>query len=385
MNKGVLSGVHRNSKAAVEQGIASDTLAFTPQEEEPGRVRTFCFGNKPKNRAYKNIYGAAFDGRQFIRNGESVGIALANFTKQLPIQTNYIAQVSGAAFNGTRWVVLSDNVTGAFHSTDTVSWTSVTSNFGNSHPQSIVFGNGLFVAGGYGGQLRTSTDGLTWVTRTSGFGTGSAGQINWVTFGGSRFVAAGRNGTITTSDDAITWTARTSNFGTSTIRCVAFGNNVWVAVGYGGQIRTSTDAITWVTRTSPFSSTAIAFSATFGNGAWVATAQSGVIARSTDAITWSTVASPFVNNQQVTCGFGNGVFVAATSGSQFNIIKSSIDGISWSGTSPVDEGTWISKIVFSGGTIILCAYNGAALFSDTVSRKYPPSFDFGNSGRFRLQ
>ena len=67
---------------------------------------------------------------------------------------------------------------------------------------SIAYDNNLWVAGGYSGQLRTSTDAITWVTQNS-------------------------------------------NFGNTKINSIAYGNNLWAIVGAGaqyitGQISTST-------------------------------------------------------------------------------------------------------------------------------------------------
>jgi hypothetical protein len=56
-------------------------------------------------------------------------------------------------------------------------------------------------------------------------------------------------GTILTSSDAITWTSRTS--GTSNkLRGITYGNSPLVAVGKSGTILTSYDATTWTSRIS---------------------------------------------------------------------------------------------------------------------------------------
>ena len=103
--------------------------------------------------------------------------------------------------------------------------------------QSVAFGNGIFVAGANSGNLRTSTDAITWVTRTSGFGTT---QINAVAFANGLWVAGGNFGQIRTSTNAITWVTQTSQFGVSQINSVAFGSGLWVAGGDNGAFRTST-------------------------------------------------------------------------------------------------------------------------------------------------
>jgi hypothetical protein len=109
-------------------------------------------------------------------------------------------------------------------------------------------GTNLYVGVGSNALLFTSTDGITWTARTSGFG---ANDIFSVAYGNGLFVAVGGNGTITTSTDGITWTARTSNMGSNQINHVVYANSIWVAVGRGGGgtntggIIYSTDGLTW--------------------------------------------------------------------------------------------------------------------------------------------
>ena len=121
-------------------------------------------------------------------------------------------------------------------------WNTQTSNFGTSAISSVAYGNGVWVAGGSGGTLRTSTDNaVTWNTQTSNFGTSI---IVSVAYGNGVWVAGGSGGPLRTStNDAVTWNTRTTNFGTSTIFSVAYGNGVWVAGGGLGTLRTSTERV----------------------------------------------------------------------------------------------------------------------------------------------
>ena len=66
---------------------------------------------------------------------------------------------------------------------------------------------------------------------------------------GCIFVAVGNSGTILTSSDGISWTSRTS--GTSSgIEGVTYANSTFVAVGNGMIILTSTDGTSWTSRSS---------------------------------------------------------------------------------------------------------------------------------------
>jgi len=118
-------------------------------------------------------------------------------------------------------------------------WNTQAANFGASTIFSVAYGNGVWVAGGAGGALRTSTnDGVTWNTQTSNFTT----TICSVAYGNGVWVAGGLGGTLRTSTDAVTWNTQTSNT-TATIFSVAYDNGIWVAGGSGGTLRTSTERV----------------------------------------------------------------------------------------------------------------------------------------------
>jgi hypothetical protein len=71
------------------------------------------------------------------------------------------------------------------------------------------------------------------------------------TLTGTIIIAAGANGKMKTSTNGVTWTSRDSKFGSTTIRHVSRQDNgVYVAVGDNGTMRESTDGITWTTRLS---------------------------------------------------------------------------------------------------------------------------------------
>ena len=96
-----------------------------------------------------------------------------------------------------------------------------------------------------GNDIRTSTDGTSWTSRTSG----TNKEIKDVTYGNNTFVGVGFSGTILTSPDGASWTLRTS--GTSyNLRGINYVNSTFIAVGESGTILTSSNGITWSSRTS---------------------------------------------------------------------------------------------------------------------------------------
>ena len=236
-------------------------------------------------------------------------------------------------------------------STDAITWVTRTSNFGASTIYAVAYGNGLFVATGGPAQVRTSTDAVTWVTRNSNI----IGVHYDVKYGNALWVAGGSGGEIRTSADGITWVTRVSNFGLLNINAVAHNeltdaSSLWVVGGAQGTIRTSTDAITWVTRVSNFGTTIIEDIA-YGNGIWVAGGQGGTLRRSTDAITWTTQNPNFGTSSILTTGFGNGTFVAGGGfGSGAATLATSTDAITWVTRTTNFTNSFVNSVVYSNGT-----------------------------------
>ena len=161
-----------------------------------------------------------------------------------------------------------------------VNWTERTSAADNNW-QSVVYGNGLFVAvagSGIGNRVMTSPDGVTWTIRTS------AADNNWqsVAYGNGLFVAVAvtNNGSVNrvmTSENGIIWTIRT--FSGNPIYSVTYGNGLFVAVANNTQttnVLTSTDGITWTyNNTTQRLSSSVVTSVTYGNGLFVAVTNNG--------------------------------------------------------------------------------------------------------------
>ena len=260
-----------------------------------------------------------------------------------------IAQIFDNINTGTTWTTRTSNYNAGFiysvaygngvwaigfrqgqirRSTDAITWTTSTTNMPNDWYALgfISYGNGTWVAAGYYGLLHTSTDAIVWTSRTSNFPTSfEPGHfIQSTAYGNGTWVAVARDGQLRTSTNAITWVTRTSNFGTTNIFSIAYGNGLWVAGGGYGELRTSTNAITWVTRTSNFGNTTIAAIA-YGNGLWMASGNYGQLRTSTDAIAWTT-RNPEITQTIRGLGYGNGRWTIGTMG--FGIVKTSDPSVS---------------------------------------------------------
>jgi len=156
------------------------------------------------------------------------------------------------AGGGGTYVVIVDNSNADQHivltSSDGKSWTN---NGGISQPAqanlySAAYGNGVFVAVGYGytnhlPYYSTSTDnGATWGTLAVMNNTNVQAKMTSVTYHNGLFVAIGQNVTTghavyATSADGATWTTPTE-FSSSycDLQSVIYGNGVFVTVGFGG-------------------------------------------------------------------------------------------------------------------------------------------------------
>ncbi len=165
-------------------------------------------------------------------------------------------------------------------------WTYRTSGTSNTL-WGVAYGNSTFVIVGQAGTILTSSDGITWTSRS-----GTSSHLYGVSYTNSTFMAVGESGTILTSSDGITWTLRTS--GTSSLlRGVIYGNSTFVAVGDLGTILTSSDGTSWTSRTSGTSNSLRGI--TYGNSTFMAVGDSGTILTSSDEITWTSQTSGTYN------------------------------------------------------------------------------------------
>lgn len=210
---------------------------------------------------------------------------------------------------------------GLSSSTDGITWTTRTNPSGVSNVNALIYANGLYVYGGDGGVLGTSTNGTSFTSRTSG----TSSVIQALTYGNGLYVYAGSQGALATSTNATTWTARTAA-STSFIVALTYGNGLYVYVGNGGALGTSTDGTTWIGRVS--NTTSSIWAITYGNGLYVYGGVGGVLATSTDAITWTARTSGTTSSIAALI-YANGLYIYATSQGGSGIVATSSDAITW--------------------------------------------------------
>jgi hypothetical protein len=236
----------------------------------------------------------------------------------------------------------------AWTSTDGITFTSRSTGMGSTI-QNIIPKTGLFVLVGAIGRIFTSTDTVSWVSRVSGVTTFNNCGI-WT---GAKFVV-GNTGFILDSTDGITWTSRAVNgfvLNTDAINAIAYnGSNLYVAVGASGKAASSTDGVTWTSRTSI--ATTDFFSAIFANSIFVVGGSNGRLMTSGDGINWTSRVVQFGTTAILGLAFKTGQFIGC--GNSVNACCGSADGVTWtSRTTGAQTNTGWSAVVFANGIFVM--------------------------------
>jgi hypothetical protein len=168
-----------------------------------------------------------------------------------------VENLTEVAFGNNTWVIVDDhfltedNLAFFVSGNNGNSWAPVKTTIPYAQMNAVCFGNGKFIAVGYGGMVVTSADGSNWTQLALG-STSDIGLMD-VAFDNGKFVIVTNTGKAYSSTDGSSWTKNT--IGVNAMRGITFGNGVFVAVGDVSSIFTSPDAITWTRRTLSGSST----------------------------------------------------------------------------------------------------------------------------------
>lgn len=136
------------------------------------------------------------------------------------------------------------------------SWDNITARY-----TSVAYGNGMYVAVGAGGLVKTSPDANTWTARASG----TENNLWKVIYGGGKFVAVGGS-QIFTSTDGITWTSYQSS--DQSLYGVAWSGSQYLVVGFAA-LYTSPDGITWTNQNPKGANGAQTYNLAYYDVAWV--------------------------------------------------------------------------------------------------------------------
>lgn len=203
-------------------------------------------------------------------------------------------------------------------------YNKISTTIGTGNLDAVVYGNSTYIIGGENGALATSTDGISWTTRSSSLG---VTQIYGLSYGGGVFVCAARGGLLSTSTDGITWTTRNSTGGVSDFNFSRYVNGFHYAGGSSGMLRRSTDGITWTTASQHAMTVYdVSYGVVGGTGYYVLVGTSGYLSSGTNGTTWTSRVSSFGASDIRAVTYGNGLFVAGGAG---GVITTSNDGINW--------------------------------------------------------
>lgn len=202
-------------------------------------------------------------------------------------------------------------------------YNKISTTIGTGNLDAVVYGNSTYIIGGENGALATSTDGISWTTRSSSLG---VTQIYGLSYGGGVFVCAARGGLLSTSTDGITWTTRNALSGGFDFNFARYVNGYHYVGGASGVLRRSTDGVTWSSASSHTMTTYdIAYGVVGGTGYYVLVGTSGYVSSGTDGVTW-TSRTGFGSSDVRAVTYGNGLFVAGGSG---GLIRTSTNGQGW--------------------------------------------------------
>ena len=219
-----------------------------------------------------------------------------------------------------------------------------------------------YVAVGGSGNIFTSTDAITWTSRTSG----TTYSLNGITYGNSIFLAVGgsgnSNGVILTSSDGVTWSAQSKSGGNHVYRATTFGNSTFIIVGKNGKILKSSDGSNW---TDVSISSRDLLDVTYGN-MFVAVSELSKLYTSSDGSSWTTVdisSGPSGDVNYYGVAFGNNTYVAVGSSGK---IYSSSDGSSWTSRSSGITGT-LNDIAYGNSVFVVVGSSGKIITSSDGS------------------
>lgn len=241
--------------------------------------------------------------------------------------TGLITTILGFAFgNNTNTTVAVGNTGMIRHSQNTISYSG-----SNSAVQirAFAYGNGVYMAVGDSGFVRTSTDGLFWDRKDPG----TANSFYSAIYAANKFIISGGSGNTRYSvDNGTTWLG--ADIGTGNLMyTLAAGNGIIVRGGQNGNVGTSTDGITWVqsnvTTVNVFSN--LIYSIAFSNvsNTFMYTGQNGRTAVSTNGNAWTTIYpwANTTNQENYEVLYGNNEWMLFGQG---GIPIKSVDANNWS-------------------------------------------------------
>lgn len=167
---------------------------------DSGQLRTSTdattWNTQTSNFGTTNIRSVAYNNGVWVAVGDSGQIRTSiNAIDWTTRTSNFgVSMIKTVSYRNNQWVASGDN--GVFiRSTDTVTWTTTYNSMAATSNEIISNGDG-FSSVNNGGSIYHTTDGLVWVTQTPNMG---ATNVNGIAYGNGIWVAVGDSGQIRTS------------------------------------------------------------------------------------------------------------------------------------------------------------------------------------------
>ena len=272
--------------------------------------------------------------------------------------TGTIDFLATVAWNGSTYAAL--GTSRGFTSSDGVTWAPVTV---SGLFEELVWASGLnlFVVVDTNGRIMTSPDGMSWTERLDLDQFFSLSTVFW---DGSQLIAGGEIGEIATSNDAITWVTRASAMDFERVRWD--GTNLY-AVGGPSKLATSPDGISWSFHRTGYSGDFMRDIANSGTRI-LAAAQTYYMSTTPGLESpWPThdwIGATTVDNAVIWDGT-QFISVGSNGG-----MRTSLDGISYTYIFNTVTGTseLLREIIYTGSQYVVVGYNGTILTApDTAS------------------
>lgn len=262
-------------------------------------------------------------------------------------------------------------------------WSSVTQQAIND-ARSIAYGNGVFVAAGFGEAAFSTDSGTTWTESEVPKGNWSA-----ICYGGGKFVAidtaSGSSRAIYSADSGKTWRETTISSGLVMLS-ICYGNGKFVVVGNqeegDGFSACSTDGVTWnvyqIKRPAGTNVTGYWRDVAFGDGRFVSVNSSGQSAYSADGENWTGVTMPgdgtWSGRDWTGIAYGSKKFVAMAENSEVSAYSED-GGVSWIEMALPRSITW-PKIAYGDGGFVAISSTGniSVYLPDETSVGYEVSY-----------
>lgn len=276
-----------------------------------------------------------------------------------PLNQQFNAVAAGGGFS--LYIMAVGNSGACIVSSDGITWTTQATGIGNSYNDVIYVNsyssNGLWILVGTGGAIRTFGGTLGTATgRTSGVGSVTITSICLA--GGVSTAIVTVSGLISTSTDGITWTSRTSPTNTSLNKIGTDGFNL-VIVGTNGQVVGGFGS-TYNVLVSGAVLNDVAYNPT--GTVHVAVGSQSSILRSTNGINWTVISHAGGGVEYTGVAYSPALNLWALVG--LPIIRTSPDGITWTSQSSVNN---LNKVTWDGTRFVAVGSAGVVVTSTNGS------------------